>query len=527
MGRKEKKINDEILKLEDRLAEKTGRDTASIQARIRDRQARLAALMDQKKVLERWDDKTGQALREDVDLLREAIAFEPPRGYAGIQSRQWSERVRRRMDNLAKMAGDTRPEIKAYDRVVTQMHNAEANLAWMDMFDIPASEARLQAARAGTYAPKVIDDIEKGWKVLESLGVQVPPDFYDIATASLRPLKDPKEFSRFWDSVDYVNAVFKTYATLTPGFSVRNAISAVFMNTVAGVTSSNMAMGARAVKAYLKHGPMRIVDGQSVGWLKELGVPEESWQMYETAFRAVKATSRGQSVELAGPAVRGKMSELVLNNAATRLGRRANDAVEMMVRLPMALDTLQRGFGYDEAVARITKYHFDYDDISKLDEKAKRLIPFWIWTTRNIPLQMTEQLLRPGTYRAYQELTDRNEVGSEVIMPRWLSEMNPIALNDSWVLAPDLPQVRLGQQAQQFADPKRLVGQMYPLPKLLIELGIADKQLAMDIPFSDKYEKARGIDSLIAGLGEITNKDWLGRRDLETGELTVNRIGKP
>jgi len=43
----------------------------------------------------------------------------------------------------------------------------------------------------------------------------------------------------------------------------------------------------------------------------------------------------------------------------------------------------------------VNRYHFDYSDLSKFDEKAKQIVPFWIWSTRNIPLQVANQWSRP------------------------------------------------------------------------------------------------------------------------------------
>lgn len=529
--RDEAKILKEIAKLEENIAAKTGRSVGAAKERIREKQARLAALMDEKKVLQRWNDGTGEALRGEIEGAMEAIALDPPRGYAGRESRAWSERVGRRLENIKRLEGDVTPEYKAWSRLVQQMHGAEVQLSYLDMFEIPRQQQLLQAAKNAAFMGKVVDDVEEGWSIIQGLGVKMPPEVADIMMPNIRQLRDPKNRNMFTDILDFMNDTFKTYATLTPGFTVRNAISAAFMNTAAGATFQAQKQGAKAVRAYLKHGPMRIVDGQQVGWLKEMGLDPSEWDMYETALKAAMATSRGISADLAGPAVRGKFGEFVLNNKFVRgeakinkvvpMGRKANDAVELSVRMPLALDTLQRGAGYDEAVSRITRYHFDYDDLSSLDEWAKRFIPFWIWTSRNIPLQVTEQLLRPQTYAQYDRLRERNQVGSEVVMPMWMSRMNPMPLKDSWMLAPDLPNLRLEEAAQNFADPKKLIGQMYPMFKLPVELAIADKQLAMDIPFTDKYEKARGLDALIAKLGAATGRDWLGREG-EDGGLEIN-----
>jgi hypothetical protein len=285
------------------------------------------------------------------------------------------------------------------------------------------------------------------------------------------------------------------------------------MNTVAGVSFEEMGRGIRAATAYHKYGPNK--------WLDELGITDAAERaLYEKALRAVHATGRGISDDFMAPTVRG-FTEKIINNKVTRAFGKANTFVEDSVRLPMALDTLRNGGSYDDAVYRISRYHFDYSDLSALDETTKRyFVPFWVWTTRNIPLQMTEQLLRPSTYSVYEQIRQRHPVSEDIMMPKWLAEVGPIGLGGNTVLAPDLPQNRLASTAAGLLDPKRLIGQANPLIKVPIEL-LADKQLAMDIPFTDKFNEARGVDSLIANLGAIGGIDAFGRRNAD-GEVEVN-----
>jgi hypothetical protein len=310
---------------------------------------------------------------------------------------------------------------------------------------------------------------------------------------------------------------FKVYATMSVGFITRNAISSTFMNYVAGVSGSTIKRGVVAIEALAKHGPEK--------WLDELGIVDPAIrELYETALRAVDATGRGLQSEIATqPLLKGtrsaKIYNKIMDNPLTRAAGRGNDFVERAARFPMALDTVERGLSYDEAVYRVTRYHFDYSDLSKLDEQAKKYVPFWIWTTRNLPLQMTEQIYRPKAYMQYQNIKDRNPVSSDIIMPEWLKNNGPMGLAGSWVLNPDLPMTRLQQQAQSFASPSKLAGQMYPTFKLPFEM-IGRKQLATGIPFTDKYDEAKGLDRLIAEISKIT----LGDRGLPYSQGPLARV---
>jgi len=45
--------------------------------------------------------------------------------------------------------------------------------------------------------------------------------------------------------------------------------------------------------------------------------------------------------------------------------------------------------------------HFDYTDLSKFDQWIKRFVPFWVWTSRNLPLQMRMLLENPKNIIMY------------------------------------------------------------------------------------------------------------------------------
>jgi hypothetical protein len=276
------------------------------------------------------------------------------------------------------------------------------------------------------------------------------------------------------------------------------------MNYVAGVGLDNIGDGVKAMGYLAKHGPEK--------WLDELGIVDPAMrELYETALRAVDATGRGLQSEIATqPLLKGSRAAKIYNktmdNWFTRTAGKGNDFTERAARFPMALDTMKRGLSYDEAIYRVTRYHFDYSDLSKVDEVAKKFIPFWIWTTRNIPLQMTEQIYRPKAYMQYENIKRRSPVSSDIIMPEWLKEKGPMGLVGSWVLSPDLPMTRLQQQAEAFASPTKLIGQMYPTYKLPVEM-FARKQMATGIPFTDKYDEAKGLDRLFAEVSKITLGD--------------------
>ena len=94
-----------------------------------------------------------------------------------------------------------------------------------------------------------------------------------------------------------------------------------------------------------------------------------------------------------------------MDNALTRWNQRLGSRVEGSARLAMALNTTRsRGGTVEDAMRRVTKFHFDYTEMSDLDHMARRLIPFWTFMSRNLPLQLEQMLINPRMYLQYQSL---------------------------------------------------------------------------------------------------------------------------
>ena len=474
---------------------------------------RLPTLFNQAEVLQRWNETTGELLRNETDNLNTLLKQRPTKDAAAVYTRTWQNKVKRAMDSIKMLPP---AEAKAYERLVTQLHADESRLAWLQMMEIPHADSLAKLYESGDLAGHIIKTTEDGWTALAGLGVQMPDEIAKIWKPNLEEMLKKSNKNVLIKTYDNYTRFFKTYATASVGFSVRNAMSAVFMNTVAGVSSQSMFDGLRASRAIGK---------DAANWMTNLGLSEGEKQVYEMAWRMTEVTGKGFGDELAEPVMGGSVFEKVINNKFTKTMHRMNDFVERSVRFPMALDSVRRGHTFDEGVKRIAKYHFDYSDMSALDETMKKFVPFWIWTSRNIPLQITSMITRPGAYAAYNRIQEQYPPSVDLFMPNWLEKTNPIGLGGKMVLAPDLPFGRLEESAGNIMTPSGLIGQMNPLLKLPLEVGVADKNIALDIPFSSNYDKARGVDKAVAWLGQVIGAEGIGKTVVDENgqkQLVIN-----
>jgi hypothetical protein len=442
-----------------------------------------------------WDATIGAAYKSDVENVLEAARTRPAPGAAGEITAQWAKRTSEILDSLTapglRLSNEERDVLT---RVFTQMKGMESNLAMWEQTK-QFSQSQLQKFASGEIGKVMSRDITKGWERMESLGVKMPPDVRDALFGRVKDLALPKNATMLGKMYSEYSKFFKVSAMLTPGFIVRNSYTAAFNNFVAGVSLMDTIAGIKFAKNVMIHGLDNALEM----------VPKAERALYEDSMRVVYATGAGQAADdIMAPILAGKASKLY-NNKVVKGWSKANEATEIAHRFALAKATLKKGHDFDAAVNMVSRYHFNYGDLSKLDETARKLIPFWIFASRNIPLQIVNQVARPSLFRMYESAQRNFPATDTENFPQWIKGRGPIQLpfmSSGNILMPDLPQLDMQEQIRMMSDPMRLMSQFNPLLKLPIELA-GNRQLWNDVPFSEKPSIVRGpldYPALIAGI---------------------------
>lgn len=496
---------------------RTGTKGGAGPAAVTNYKERIAMLMDDAKVLKTWSNTTGIALQKDIQDMRMLMSSVPKSGATAGETSTWVRKVDR---TLSSMGGIQDPAIKsAYERVTTMLHADEAQLARLEGVALPAVEMALKDAKSG-WLGRMIETTEKGWEEISGLGVQMPEELLAHWKPNLNRLKTSFGQKYIYELYKQTSNFFKVFATSTVGFVTRNGLSATWMNAMNGVDLANVTDGFEAARAIGVGSRDAEHWWQHAGWEEFLAKKGPERELYETAWKATETSGRGIADDFGGLRFGQTLGQKFTNNPYTRFYQRKNEFIERAVRMPMALDSLRKGKTFDQTVSRIVTYHFDYSDLSPLDEAAKKLVPFWIWTSRNVPLQIVNQWANPAAYTVTDKIQKMSPVGNDIIMPKWIADWNPIALGGpngeggQWVVTPDLPITRLDQQLRQIASPQGLVGQLNPIIKVPLEF-IAGKQLGIDVgpfqPLKQTTEGAKGLDKeLLAPLAKVMGGDaWV------------------
>lgn len=405
-----------------------------------------------------------------------------------------------RVEALAKMADDLgdpmlrslaealrKGTVSADDpvmRTVASVIEASNNYVLHVDNELMARQVLAQLSEPRTVQ-KVSYTVRDGMESLKSLGfpgLQAHPEVKKMLS-NMQQLEDP-QFARLVSGfLGGYTKFFKGYATLSPGFHVRNALSNTFMLLASGAEVKNMRKGLRLYKSLMDH----LESGQSFAtWAESAAVKELTGAERESALLAAR-TMFGAGGGNTSEQLRGMLRDgqsWIMDNWALRKSSKVGQRVEGSARFMLAFDSAQQGMDLNGAMARVKRYLFDYQDVSIADKNMRAVVPFWLWMSRNLPLQLINQWTNPRMYAIYGAFA-RNigqPSSSGDMLPSWMQEQGAIKVGQDSYLTPDLGFNRVQQQLAELGDIPRMASYLNPGLRVPVEL-LGNRQLYNDVPF--------------------------------------------
>lgn len=488
--------------------------------------------------VDEWNRIVGDAYRADIQSVTDLIRTAPKSGDSLDMNVEWVRKVETTLANLEAL-DVPEGQKEALRRVFAQLFADEGHLSRIDALvdDLPRLQAAEDRMVAEILKGEWVEDLQDGWTALANLHVQISPEikeqvgglYQDLDELFLQ-LKDPTQLTRLGELYRITNGYFKTTALLTVGYSVRNAFTAAFNNWSMGVTNGQMGRGVKFAN--------RV---RQVGYEKALAEIKDAGarKIMEDAYTATQMSGGGNFIDEAFPRLgreQRKYDNAVANTVyrvgdyvfrpfAGRLSQKAralNENVELMFRMGMAINGIEQGLSPQAAAGRIARVQFDYTDLSDLDEAVKLVIPFWVFASRNLPLQITNRVLRPSAYNVYDTIAEYDDELSEDL-PFWRARRNPLKLPfGEWYLDLDLPFQSLSSSLEEFTTLRGIAGQASPILRSPAE-AIFGQRIAFGdtIPYSDDLRPA-GLDLPLALLTGQLSRDAEGR--LVTSDRAVEPI---
>ena len=372
---------------------------------------------------------------------------------------------------------------------------------------------------------EVVEDgfIELNKKTLPDIAVRA-----DIAELfkNVKRLDDPA-FAKAAEAVlkDY-NTFMKSYATLSPGFQIRNGLSNFMAMISAGANPKNLGRGIKIYSAWRKALEAGLTPGKFLDEAVARGLIKETERdAVREALAYSGSTGFGQIGEIgaaagtqtpgifgreatgqlpfAGRAIPGTNAVIpeTSNAAAKKLSeifgkpisttREYGSLIEEFNRFQLTLDGLFKGFDPQTAASRTQKFLFDYNDITKLDKNLRQIRPFWIWITRNTPLQIENMWMNPRAYAIYNSVRRNFEdkEGTSPYLPQYYKEQGAFKLpfGENLYAAPDFGFPGAGKPSliQEIISPKQFLSSLTPPLRGLLET-LANEKFFSGAPIVSK-----------------------------------------
>ncbi len=346
------------------------------------------------------------------------------------------------------------------------------------------------------FQKMIREQTKQGWERLAREGgddVQINK-FYSEAISTLDEKLDFGDLNKWMDKYLGAQNWWKGQALASPGFLVRNGMGGLFNMYLDDIP-------VHYAKRYRQYEKVLLDGGQDAAqqWATKKFNSTVARNLDE-ATRVAAATGDGQAASEAAGKILGapnkKLNLLSSQHFLPAWSRKKSSHIESGLRGGHAYGVLEQGGDYAEALSRVEKFHFNYQNLGKGDEVARLVSPFWTFFSRNLALQMQVYAKKPQKLTRSYYNTKRNiEEGfgfdEDTEFTPWYmgkglmqgirtglspfgEEMGPLSLT------PDIPSVRFPGQIAEMADglatdrAGTIVGQLGPQVKLPYE-ALANK----------------------------------------------------
>ncbi len=281
--------------------------------------------------------------------------------------------------------------------------------------------------------------------------------------------------------------------SVNPGYRVRNTISDVWNMYISGVPVWAIAKyGGRAAAQYKRAVNVRnkMAAAQDSGTNLVLSRKERealrNW--HDAAGQGVMSGLFQGDIDMVAMMVRnGGMSKAYMKRgnplrSYERMMQTFNRHAENVGRFTHYLARREgEKLSVVDSANWAKKAHFDYTELSHTERtKFRAFIPFYTWTRKNIPYQLTQMVANPGRFATFPKFvrdsaemaTGSTEVENEGLLPAYMRDKMafqiPLAGANTWML----PMIGAGDLAKLSGNPINQIMQMTgPWVKLPYEMA--------------------------------------------------------
>ena len=363
--------------------------------------------------------------------------------------RPLAESAQAHMDTIRPKEGIGDPGMKLFDDDEFQVASATgAKKMATDGLpkDVRPIDEVLAKAYDKHYTTRAYDDFQS--EVTRRFGDELNEPGIKEALERTKAVFAPgsKEGQEWTRKFDKVQGIWKMAVTApNPGFHIRNLMGDSYLNYLDGVVDPRVYQKAVGV---LKHGKgVKVKVGSAT--LDSADV----MRLYQEHGLQSRFTRTENIVGGVG------------NRVTEGIGK-VSDFREDMSRIAHFIDALGKEGKHlpladaaEAAAARVRKFNIDYGDLTDMEKKFKRVMPFYTFARKALPTQLEMTFTRPGRVavlpkgkRAIEQLVGARDAdnddalpGIDEALPPWMRDQFAVSRGNNKVWTPDLPIDLLGE----------------------------------------------------------------------------------
>jgi hypothetical protein len=265
--------------------------------------------------------------------------------------------------------------------------------------------------------------------VPEIPGLKFEPAVANQLTRSYKALTNQEEINKFLKVYDGAQNWWKMWSLgIRPAYHAKNTIGNLWNSYLGGLTTPKPYGDAAAFQ-------VKVAKNNLSG--KIAGYPTE--ELYE-AMMTRGVFGQGQyggdiARRLEDQIQGGNRNPFTLStsNPILQGGFKLGQTIEDNARIALFIDQLNKGASFDKAATHVRKYLFDYGDVSPFEQDVlKRVMPFYTWSRKNIPLQLEALATQPDKINkinlAINNIQQANQVEQPDLsqVPGYIREQAPV-----------------------------------------------------------------------------------------------------
>lgn len=294
----------------------------------------------------------------------------------------------------------------------------------MDNYGVPMKIAKpigFKAFRSPVYKLPVINKkgIVTGYKQAQQW---LPEEIARAVSKVERFYNRDEDAAAFLNMFDKALNAWKGFATaVNPGFHGRNFYSDMFMWYLDDISPKWLKPALSVVRGKTPFGKLNgYTYEELIKQGSRLGVPSGGFLAQEFPEQIGKM--------IAG---RSKYAGARLPFSIRETGRAFGMQREDVARWGHYFGEVAKGKSPQEAVQSVIKYHFDYNELTQAERTVmKRIVPFYTWMRKNIPLQLSQVVEKPGRYAQLARMKSAMERAAPGLtpeqtefLPDWIQEL--------------------------------------------------------------------------------------------------------